>query len=61
MWGKRNTSPTQVGLQNNCSGNQSGGSSKNWEDLPEDPEISFLGKYPKDTSPAIGTHVPLCS
>jgi hypothetical protein len=41
----------------NHSGNQSGGSSENWN-LPEDPAIPVLGIYPKDAPPC---HRGMCS
>jgi hypothetical protein len=54
MWRKRNTPPLLVGLQT--------GVQPFWKlawrflrkleiDLPEDPEIPFLGIYPKDAPP----------
>jgi hypothetical protein len=43
----------------NHSGNQSGGSSENWEkNLPADPALPLLGRYPKD---APSHHIDTCS
>jgi hypothetical protein len=63
MWRKRNTPPLLVGLQNGTTTLEINLEAplKIGIDLPEDPDISLLGIYPKDAPHPTEALVPLCS